>query len=105
MKKYTLKVKRDKKKSSSTISLGGQLNVSTMTDIYTEFKKAIKDAKSVTTNIKDVEDADLTLMQMLKSFEIECKKNNIAFKTSFELPEDTNHLYERAGLFKLINVN
>lgn len=105
MKKYTLKVKRDKKKNSSTISLGGQLNVTTMTDIYTEFKKAIKDAKTVTANIKDVEDADLTLMQMLKSFEMDCLKKDIVFKTSFELPEDTNHLFERAGLFKLINVN
>ena len=105
MKKHTLKVKRNKKNSSSTISLGGQLNVSTIVDIYAEFKKAIKDAKIVIVNIKDVEDADITLMQMLKSFEIHCQKSSTEFKTSFELPEDINHLFDKAGLFKLININ
>lgn len=103
MKNYTFKVKRDKKKELINIELGGQLNILSMPEIKKELTKSIQSFKHVKIQITQVEDTDITLMQLLKSFEVYCKKKEIVLAVEIDLNDDINTLFERAGLITLLN--
>ncbi len=105
MKNYTSKVKRDKKKNSVNIELGGQLNVANIAEIQKDFLKAVKDVKVIKVTISKVEDADLTLIQFLKSFENSCLKNDIKLTLKLDLNEDIATLFKRAELISILNIN
>ncbi len=105
MKNYTSKVKRDKKKNSVNIELGGQLNVTNIAEIQKDFVKAVKDVKVINLTITKVDDADLTLIQFLKSFENKCFKNDLKLTIKLDLNQDITSLFERAELISILNIN
>ncbi len=105
MKNYISKVKRNKKKNSVSIELEGQLNVANIAEIQKDLLKAVKDVKVINLTISKVDDADLALIQFLKSFEIKCFKNDLKLTIKLDLNQDINTLFERAELISILNIN
>lgn len=103
MKDYTFKVKRSKKNSTVNVNMAGQLNVSNMSEIKDELEKTAKGYKTIAIKIEDVEDTDLTLLQMLKAFQISCVNSKVEVAIELDLNNDYKSLFERAGLLNILN--
>jgi len=98
MENFTLTDKLNKKDMSVDIQLNGQLNVANISKIYKSLQKSIKDVKKINFNITSADDADVTLVQLIKSLELHCAENNIEFSKSINLNDDLLQLFVRAGI-------
>lgn len=103
MKDFQISSTRDKKNNSVNLTLKGKLIVSNMAQIEPEFKKAVKDCSKCVLVLTEVEDADLSVLQLLKSFELTCKKNKVEVTINVNLNEDQKNLFAKAGLINIFN--
>lgn len=98
MENFTITDKLNKKDMSVNIQLNGQLNVSNISKIYKSLLKIVTEVKKINLNITTAEDADVTLIQLVKTLEIHCAENNIELTKTISLNNDLIQLFDRAGI-------
>ena len=103
MKEYQINSSKNKKTKTLDIDMQGLLNVSNISAIKKELYSVIKKNKTISLSISDVEDADLTMVQLIVSFRQKCQTENIDLKTTLDLSEETRDLFDRAGFVNIIN--
>ena len=103
MKEYQISSSKNKKTKVLDVELNGNLNVSNISAIKKELNSVVKNNKAILLSISDVEDADLTIVQLIVSFRQKCQTENIDLKTNFDLSEETKELFDRAGFTNIIN--
>ena len=101
MKSYKCTTKKDKKDNSVQLILEGLLNVSNVGKIQTEFDLAVKDQNKINILLTNVDDADVSIIQLLKSFQLHCKKNQIGCSVDLDLNNDLQKLFARADFMNL----
>ena len=90
MKEFQVSSTKDKKNNSVNLTMKGKLTISNMAQIEQEFKKAVKEA-------------DLSILQLLKAFELTCKKKKIDVTINMNLNEDHASLFAKSGLNSIFN--
>ncbi|TCO10932.1 STAS domain-containing protein [Natronoflexus pectinivorans] len=85
------------------IALSGQLTINSIKKITEEIKSHIKNPKSVSVFVNDVDNIDLTFIQLLQSIKNSGKKNGYEVSFSMKLPEDLSALLKNAGFSNYIN--
>jgi ABC-type transporter Mla MlaB component len=103
MKDFQVTATHDKKNNALNLTLQGKLNISNIKLIEQEFTKAVKGAKKCSIVLSNIEEADLSIIQLLKAYELTCKKNNIDLKITTDLNEDIATLFAKSGLNNLFN--
>ena len=98
MKDYKVSVSTDKKENSTKISLQGHLGLGQMNGLRTDVLRGIKRNSSVAIQIKEVEESDLSLFQLVKSIERYCRQQNIKFKVDYELTTEQKILFAKSGI-------
>jgi hypothetical protein len=98
MKDYKVTVNKDKKENSTQIVLQGHLGLGQMTEIKADVLKAIKGAAVLSVVVKEVEESDISLFQLISAIEKHCKSNKIAFKVEYNLPADQKNLFVKSGI-------
>ena len=103
MKEYQITTEKDKKNNTLHLTLQGKLNISQIKAIEEDFKKATKDCKKCNIELSNIDDADLSIIQLLKAFEISCKKNKVEVAFSINLNENSTQLLTKSGLNNIFN--
>lgn len=103
MKEYQIELSSNKKAKSVSIELSGCLNVTNILDIKKEINSAIKSSKKIELKIIDIEDADLTIVQLLVALQQKSKASKVNFKVDFNLNNEATELLKRAGFSKIFN--
>jgi len=103
MKDYQIKSLKNKETNALEVLMMGHLNVSNIAGIQREFNTAIKNSKKIELKILNVDDADLSIVQLIEVFKRKCKKSEIDLSINFNLNTDTSELFKRAGLTNLNN--
>ncbi len=103
MKEYQVSSTKDKKNNSVNLTMKGKLTISNMAQIEQEFKKAVKDCSKCVIELSEVEEADLSIIQLLKAFELSCKKNNTEISIKVTLTDDLTSLFHKSGLQSIFN--
>jgi len=105
MKSYKISTKKDKKDNSVQLILEGLLNVSNIGKIKAEFDLALKNQRKINILLENVDDADVAIVQLLKSFQQQCNKDQIEFSVSLNLNSDIQKLFLRADFMNLFEKN
>ena len=103
MKEYQIKISNNKKAKAVSLDLTGHLNVTNIAVIKDEINSAIKNSKKVELKITDVDDADLSLIQLLVTLRQQCNILKIDFKINLDLNDETLELFKRAGFSNTFN--
>lgn len=103
MKDYIIKTSKNKESKALDIKIEGHLNVSNISEIQKEFNNTIKNSKKLSVEVSNVDDADITFVQMITAFKQKCKVLKIELDIDFKLNKDTIELFNRAGLTSTIN--
>ncbi|HAM98143.1 MAG TPA: hypothetical protein DCQ26_05995 [Marinilabiliales bacterium] len=103
MKEFQVSSTKDKKNNSVNLTMKGKLTISNMAQIEQEFKKAVKDCNKCVIVLSEVEEADLSILQLLKAFELTCKKKKIDVTINMNLNEDHASLFAKSGLNSIFN--
>lgn len=98
MKDYKVTVSKDKKENSTQIVMQGHLGLGQMTEIKADVLKALKGTTAITIVVKEVEESDISLFQLITAIEKHCKANKIAFKVEYNLPDDQKNLFVKSGI-------
>ena len=97
MKEYKIKLSNNKKAKTVSIELSGQLNVTNILDIKNEIGLAIKNSKTINFKVINVDDADLTIIQLIVALKKQCRASEIDLNIDFDLNNDSLELIKRAG--------
>jgi len=100
----TFKVKYSNKKDLNEVVFSGQLIINNIDKIKEDLKKHLKFNKSLNIITKDVENMDLTFVQLIISLIRSGEKGGIEVNTSINVPDDTRLLLMNAGFSGLITV-
>jgi anti-anti-sigma regulatory factor len=103
MKDYQIKTSKNKEKNGIDIAIEGHLNVSNIVAIQKELNTAVKNSVKINLKITNVDDADITIVQLIVALKQKCKELNIDFSLNFNLKNETSELLRKAGLTNLIN--
>lgn len=103
MKDYQLKTSKNKEKNGVDIAIEGHLNVSNIAAIQKDLNAAVKNSKYINLQITNVDDADITIIQLIVALKQKCKESNIDLSINFSLKNETSELLNKAGLTNLIN--
>ncbi|MFA6401944.1 MAG: STAS domain-containing protein [Salinivirgaceae bacterium] len=103
MKEYEVTATKDKKTNALNLTMQGKLNISNMKGIEEEFKSTVKNCKKCSITLSNIDDADLSIVQLLKAFELNCLKNKIEVTISMNLNEDNANLFAKSGLNNIFN--
>ena len=79
-------------------TLSGSLTVPNIGGIKSELDKVIGKAKSLKMEATEVDDVDLSFVQLVLSLKAYCKTKGIVFETKFEFPAESQRLLDKAGL-------
>ncbi len=101
MSDYKLSVQKDKQ--SATILLEGRLTVANIEAVHKELTKNLKGIKTAEINVTNVDEADITLLQLLVAFHKKFIKQQLEFKINLSLNGELNNLFTRSGVLKLLN--
>lgn len=80
------------------IKFSGNLTLQNIAGIKTEIDKVLAKAKSLQLTASEVEDIDLSFVQLILSLKAYCKTKSISVETKFELPNESERLLAKAGL-------
>lgn len=97
MKEYKLSSSKDKSSGITNVSLEGNLNVAHVAAIHIDLQKALKGTKKIALTIENIEDADVSTIQLLKAFQNSCITNKVEVTYTFNLPEDIDTLLKKSG--------
>ena len=103
MKEYQIKLTNNKKTKAVGIELTGHLNVASIDGINTEINSAIKNSKKVDLRITNVDDADLSFIQLLVALRQHCGTSKVDFNIDLDINNETLELFKRAGFAKTFN--
>ena len=103
MREYQIKISNNKKTKTVSLALTGHLNVSNISGIKDEINTAIKNSKNVELEITDIDDADLSLIQLLVALRQQCNLSKVDFKINLDLNDETLELFKRAGFSNTFN--
>jgi ABC-type transporter Mla MlaB component len=94
----------DYKKNNGEIAIvfSGQLTISSIKKMTESIKANIDNPEKVLINVKDVENLDLTFIQLIQSIKNSGKKNGYEVSVSMKLPEDLSSLLINAGFGNLL---
>jgi ABC-type transporter Mla MlaB component len=85
-----------------TIVFSGQLTISSVKKITESLKANIENPEKVLISVKDVENLDLTFVQLIQSIKNSGKKNGYEVSVSMKLPEDLSSLLVNGGFGNLL---
>ncbi len=92
-------------KGEIDITLSGQLTINSIVKILAEMKELLKNASNVNIHVKEVENIDLTFIQLLFAIKNSGKKENYKINVNMELPDELNLLVNNAGFHSVLNLN
>lgn len=94
----------DYKKNNGELAIvfSGQLTISSIKKMTQSLKTHIDNPEKVSITTKDVENLDLTFIQLIQSIKNSGKKNGYQVSVSIKLPEDLSSLMVNAGFGSLI---
>jgi len=101
----TFKVKYSNKKGLNEVVFSGQLTINNIDKIKEDLKKHLKFNKSINIITKDVENMDLTFVQLILSLIKSGKKGEFEVNTSIDVPDDIKLLLTNAGFSGFFSVN
>lgn len=101
----TYKIKHKDLKGELDITMSGQLTISNITKIVAEMKVLLKNASKVTINVKEVENMDLTFVQLLFAIKNSGRMENYKTNINMDLSEELTLLISNAGFQKAFNLN
>ena len=88
------------------IILSGQLTIVSIKKITESVKAQLNNKpKKVSITVNDVENIDLTFVQLLQSIKNSGVKNGFEVEVSLKLPEDLSSLIKNAGFGSFLNAN
>ncbi len=97
---FNLEVKKDKQNAS--VLLEGNLTVLNMAAIHKELSKALKGIKNAEIQVTNVEDADITLVQLIIAYRKKFLAAKQEFTITFTLSGELNNLFARSGILNLL---
>lgn len=103
MKEYQIDLSKNKKTKSVDIKLQGHLNVVNITKLQKDLNTAVKNQKQINLEISKVDDADMSLIQLLVAFRKHCQSTQVDLNISLELNNEISELFARAGFANTIN--
>ncbi|NLX71843.1 MAG: hypothetical protein GXY94_00865 [Bacteroidales bacterium] len=93
-------------KGELDIILSGQLTIVSIKKITESVKAQLNNKpKKVSITVNDVENIDLTFVQLLQSIKNSGVKNGFEVEVSLKLPEDLSSLIKNAGFGSFLNAN
>lgn len=93
-------------KGELDIILSGQLTIVSIKKITESVKTQLNNkAKKVSITVNDVENIDLTFVQLLQSIKNSGVKNGFEVEVSLKLPDDLSSLIKNAGFGSFLNAN
>ena len=93
-------------KGELDIILSGQLTIVSIKKITESVKAQLNNKpKKVSITVNDVENIDLTFVQLLQSIKNSGVKNGFEVEDSLKLPEDLSSLIKNAGFGSFLNAN
>jgi ABC-type transporter Mla MlaB component len=101
----TYNITYNTKKDLSEIEFSGHLTINNIEKIISEIKTNFKAGKTVSITTKDVENIDLTFIQMLYSLVKSGKNDRYDVNTHISVPDDLKQLLTNAGFCSLITEN
>lgn len=88
------------------IILSGQLTIVSIKKITESVKAQLNNKpKKVSITVNDVENIDLTFVQLLQSIKNSGVKNGFEIEASLKLPDDLSSLIKNAGFGSFLNAN
>lgn len=102
MSNYSLKLKSNGKKKDKdyTLNLGGDLSLNSISEIHEELKKELDKVNSLQIVLNEVEQIDITLIQVLYAIEKEFKTENKSVQITMNLSDQDELLLKRTGFNK-----
>ena len=106
MKKNTNPIKSDKtiKDNANTYVLKGNITIQQTETLKNELLSTIKKMNSIYISGKNIEDIDVTFIQLMYSLKSSMTKQNKQINYDIELPEELTELLDNTG-FKSLNEN
>ncbi len=94
----------DYKKNNGELAIvfSGQLTISSVKKMTESLKANIDHPEKVLISVKDVENLDLTFIQLIQSIKNCGRKNGYEVAVSMKLPEDLSSLLVNAGFGNLL---
>lgn len=87
----------------SELTISGQLVIANASKIKADLVKLSFKTKQVKFVIKDVDDFDLSMVQLLKALVLQCENKNVKVSCDFQLNDDLNVLLNRSGVIEELN--
>jgi anti-anti-sigma regulatory factor len=101
MKEFQLTSSKDKSSGTTNVNLQGKLNVANISSIHSDLQKSIKGSKKIAVTLENVDDADVSTIQLLKAFQSTCTTNKVEVNFSLNLSEDIEVLFKKSGFLNL----
>ncbi len=101
----SFRIKHKDVKGEKTITLSGQLTINSITKLVAEMKDLLQNTSNVNIQVKEVENMDLTFIQMLFAIKNSGKKENYKIKVNMDLSEELTLLISNAGFHEILNLN
>lgn len=105
MKEYQIKISDNKKAKAVSLEITGCLNVANISGIKKEIDSAIKKSKKIDLKVTNVDDADLSLIQLLVALRQQCNILKIDFSIDLDVNDETTELFKRAGFSNTFILN
>jgi len=95
----------DYKKNNNELSIvfSGQLTINSITKITDSVKTNISHPSKIEISVKDVENIDLTFIQLIEAIKNSGRKDGYKVTVSMKLSDDLNSLLENAGFKNLLH--
>ncbi len=103
MKEYLIQSSKNKGTGFLDIQLQGHLNISYISSIQKEIFGVLKNNKKINIEISKVDEADLSLIQLIVALRDHFSESKMDFKISYDLNPETVELLNRAGFANIIN--
>lgn len=99
----TFKIDHKNNQGVIEIVLTGQLTINTIDKIMAKMKEIIVKPSEVSIQVEDVENMDLTFIQLIFAIKNSGKKEKYKVEVSFDLSEELTSLITNAGFQKILN--
>ncbi len=100
-KNYKIDISGDKSGAKGIIQLEGDLSIINSKEIYEELKVSYNKFNHLTLKLKDVDNLDLSVVQLLYAIESEYSKKDKTVVIEAELDAEFKELFGKAGFEKL----
>ena len=102
MENYTIKTSKNKKDKTLDITISGHLNISNISLIKKELDSVLKKGDSFSIEITNIDDADLSLIQLILSLKKKFETTKKQLTLNINLGKEVYDLYKKAGFENLL---